>query len=438
MRGLYKDLITWIQSDHLSTDNELKARAETNFKGDRQIDISLLSDDKVFRQAREYQTDTHLIQFLFTTRIMKDDMELLIQQMLGEDGYPDVILINSMIWDLTRYFKVATDMSYSDSAYQKKIDIECIQKYLDRTSMFLRRLRAILPPHTMVVWVCFPHCRPSLPPSEGRRGRGIQNTPLAKERNHFIRSVMIDGNFRIAQVVKSAGYDVLDLGFYMRNHAFYHYQKEDGMHWLPAGVRLMSQLLIQFLAKSWGIDTSQYFRRLEEKQSRRAVCAAKDQLQNYEFYTKDLPRISDDIAELAFENLSLSKKYTFNNVVEKGRTIAPFVQPTIRSIKRVTEYNPYGPRGGGDCSRFKEKYQLAPHISRSKAHDVDDLVPHSHCSFMSIDRSCARYSIDYLSNPCTGNGTSCHCQDYSRRLARRRTKFNTLPILIHCKHFHSV
>lgn len=77
---------------------------------------------------------------------MKDDIELLVQQMLGEDGYPDVILINSMIWDLTRYgsltqsislsisryFKVSTDTAYSDNVYQKRIEIECMQKYLDR------------------------------------------------------------------------------------------------------------------------------------------------------------------------------------------------------------------------------------------------------------------------------------------------------------------
>ncbi|KAF8364446.1 hypothetical protein PRIPAC_91369 [Pristionchus pacificus] len=346
MRGLYKDLVSWTQSDSLCTDVELKAKSESTFRGDRLIDISLLSDDKVFRQAREYQRENFLIQFQFTTRVMKDDIELLVQQMLGEDGYPDVILINSMIWDLTRYFKVSTDTAYSDNVYQKRIEIECMQKYLDRTSMLLRRFRAILPPHTMVIWVCFPHCRPSIPRGNGRGG-GMQFQPLAHERNHFIRSVMVDGNFRVSQVVRNAGYDVLDIGFYMRNHAFYHYQKDDGMHWLPAGVRLMSQLVVQFLAKSWGIDTSGYLSRLEGEQKRKdALKIAAKQLTDYNFQRS------------AVEELS-----------QYGRTLSPFVQPVRRCLKRVPQdrFNP-NPR-----QSVVAQIRMAPRIDREMAHEVDDL-----------------------------------------------------------------
>lgn len=369
MRGLYKDLITWTQTNHLSTDRDLKGKSEASYKGDRQIDISLLSDDKVFRQAREYQTENLCLQFHFTTRVMKDDMELLIRQMLGEDGYPDVILINSMIWDLTRYFKVSTDTSYSDCHYQKRIEIECMQKYLDRTSMFLRRLRAVLPPHTMVIWVCFPHCRPS--ENEGRGFRGMQNEALAAERNHFIRSVMIDGSFRVSQVVRSAGYDVLDIGFYMRNHAFYHYQKADGMHWLPPGVRLMSQLFIQFLAKSWGVDTSHFFTRMESKTLRKPVMMAKKQLKDHGHLSHEVPKIHDKIARNALKKMQSNDKYIAVSIIKKARTLFTFVQPPKITWRREKNYNTFARAERED---FVQKVRLTPFISRDTTDEIEDLT----------------------------------------------------------------
>lgn len=35
------------------------------------------------------------------------------------------------------------------------------------------------------------------------------------------RSIYLDGNYRAAQVVSNAGYDVLDISFYMRDHSLY-------------------------------------------------------------------------------------------------------------------------------------------------------------------------------------------------------------------------
>lgn len=389
MRGLYKDLITWTETNELSTDMELKEKAESSYRGDRQVDISLLSADKVFRQAREYQSDSLMLQFQFTTRVMKDDIESLIQQMLGEDGYPDLILINSMIWDLTRYFQVSTDTSYSDNRYQKRIEIEALQKYLDRTSMLLRRLRAILPPHTMVVWVCFPHCRPTKPTNG--RARGMQNEPLALERNHFIRSVMIDGSFRISQVVRNAGYDVLDVGFYMRNHAFYHYQKNDGMHWLPAGVRLMSQLLLQFLAKSWGIDTSYFFSRLEDKQSSHALKEASAQIKKYTYYADAVPRLHNAIAKKAFKKLRVSQEDAVKDIVQHARALTPFVQPPRKFVLRRPM--PLGAPPSGPNARPSEsieRFRVAPHVERDVAHDVDDLGMQLNAKLSTIFRDQSR------------------------------------------------
>lgn len=36
--------------------------------------------------------------------------------------------------------------------------------------------------------------------------------------------LIVDANFRASQLFRAAGYDVLDIGFYMRNHALYSYR----------------------------------------------------------------------------------------------------------------------------------------------------------------------------------------------------------------------
>uniref|UniRef100_A0A1I7WZ20 SGNH_hydro domain-containing protein n=1 Tax=Heterorhabditis bacteriophora TaxID=37862 RepID=A0A1I7WZ20_HETBA len=82
---------------------------------------------------------------------------------------------------------------------------------------------------------------------------GITNRVDSIHSRHLHRSIYCDGNYRVAQIVRAAGYDVLDIGFYMRNHALHSYRISDGVHWDPVGTRIMTQLLIGHLTRSWDI-----------------------------------------------------------------------------------------------------------------------------------------------------------------------------------------
>ncbi|KAK6059743.1 hypothetical protein COOONC_02606 [Cooperia oncophora] len=102
MRGIYKDLIVMLHGGELIDDGNLRGKTENSFFGDRQIDFLPLEKDRVFRQAREYQTNYYLIQYLFTTRVMKDDVETALLELCSANEFPDVLLINSCLWDITR------------------------------------------------------------------------------------------------------------------------------------------------------------------------------------------------------------------------------------------------------------------------------------------------------------------------------------------------
>ncbi|VDM67997.1 unnamed protein product [Strongylus vulgaris] len=83
--------------------------------------------------------------------------------------------------------------------------------------------------------------------------RSILNRADNAETRHLNRMLIVDANFRASQLFRAAGYDVLDIAFYMRNQALYVYRVKDGVHWDSIGTRIMSQLVVGHLARSLNI-----------------------------------------------------------------------------------------------------------------------------------------------------------------------------------------
>ncbi|PAV64271.1 hypothetical protein WR25_25354 isoform B [Diploscapter pachys] len=246
MRGLYKDLLTIHNTDFFTPEKTLGEKVEDSHMGDRQIDVLMLSSDRLFNQAREYCVEDCLIQFIFTTRCIRTDLTSKMMDFLlksPENGdYPDVIVMNSALWDLTRYkdyhFATLNEMTIEKSIHEE---------YIDRLSMFLRRLR-LLRPITKFLWINFPW--PQIP----QKDRGFLAKADVQGDKKYYSCLVMEGQFRAAQVVRNAGYDVLDLGFYLRNHALQVFRKPDGVHWDRVGTRVMTQLLLGHLAKMFNVD----------------------------------------------------------------------------------------------------------------------------------------------------------------------------------------
>ncbi|VDP04857.1 unnamed protein product [Heligmosomoides polygyrus] len=246
MRSIYKDLIVMLNGDDLIEEEALRAKTETSFLGDRQIDILPLENDRVFRQAREYHTNYNLIQYLFTTRVMKNDIDVALLELWSAKEFPDVLLINSCLWDITRYSRAFDPDVPSYVNRQAGVERAAIEEFLERISMLIRRLRLVMPPTTQVIWI-------NMPWPLTVDGRSIVNRADNAETRHLNRMLIVDANFRASQLFRAAGYDVLDIGFYMRNHALYSYRIKDGVHWDSVGTRIMTQLIIGHLARSWNI-----------------------------------------------------------------------------------------------------------------------------------------------------------------------------------------
>ncbi|ETN70806.1 hypothetical protein NECAME_04819 [Necator americanus] len=217
MRGIYKDLIVMLHGNDLIDDNQLKMKTEISFFGDRMIDILPLENDRIFRQAREYHTNHYLIQYLFTTRVMKSDIETALLELCTASEFPDVLLINSCLWDMTRYSRAYEGSIPPDVNRQAAIERSSLEEFLERISMLIRRLRLTMPATTQVIWVNMPWPLPV-------DTRSIVNRADNADTRHLNRMLIVDANFRASQLFRAAGYDVLDVGFYLRNHALYAYR----------------------------------------------------------------------------------------------------------------------------------------------------------------------------------------------------------------------
>ncbi|EGT42174.1 hypothetical protein CAEBREN_13092 [Caenorhabditis brenneri] len=204
---MYKDMLSLIQTGELCTVQDLRISNEDQFLGDKHIDFLELDSNRVFRQAREFQSNRHLIQYYFTNRAMREDLEKTCLMIEATDERPDVVIINSAIWDISR-FPSRVNQEFSNIAVMQE-ELGVADEYFNRVAMFLRRMRVLLPPSSTVVWVIMP---PSATPETYESGFIALNHLKFFE----IRQRLLDANARVAQIVRESGFDVLDLSFHFR------------------------------------------------------------------------------------------------------------------------------------------------------------------------------------------------------------------------------
>ncbi|CAI5439358.1 unnamed protein product [Caenorhabditis angaria] len=242
IRAMYKDLLSLLRHGNLTEPRDLKFPNETHFEGDHQIDILPLEMNRVFRQAREFQSNHHLIQFFFTSRAMRKEHEKILLLMVEKNEIPDIIIMNSAIWDISRYHVESEQNTRTLENETKTID-----EYLQRLTMFLRRVRTILKPGSKFIWILFPVV------TESQKERGFINSNWLSY--YHIRIRLMEANMRAAKIVKEAGFDVLDLSFHFRSSAFENFRALDGVHWDNVATRFMNQLLIGHLIMTQKIKT---------------------------------------------------------------------------------------------------------------------------------------------------------------------------------------
>ncbi|CAI9593743.1 unnamed protein product, partial [Staurois parvus] len=134
---------------------------------------------------------------------------------------PDVVLVNSCIWDLLRYDNKPLE------AYKKNLD--CL----------FSRLSEVLSPECLVIW------NMTMPV-------GFKAGEMPQYSKHNLRWDIVEGNFYSATLANLHKMDVLDMHYYFRFDM--HNRCKDATHWDKTAHRKYSQILMTHIADAWGVE----------------------------------------------------------------------------------------------------------------------------------------------------------------------------------------
>ncbi|XP_067563765.1 PC-esterase domain-containing protein 1A isoform X4 [Pseudorca crassidens] len=236
-RAVYKDLVLLLQKDSLLTAAQLKAKGELSFEQDQLMaggQLGELHNGTQYREVRQFCSGSghHLVRFYFLTRVYSEYLEGILEE-LTYGPAPDLVIINSCLWDLSRYGRCS---------------MESYRENLERVFM---RMDQVLPDSCLLVW------NMAMP-----LGERVTGGFLLPEMLHFItqlqplagslRRDVVEGNFYSATLAGDHCFDVLDLHFHFR-HAVQH-RHRDGVHWDQHAHRHLSHLLLTHVADAWGVE----------------------------------------------------------------------------------------------------------------------------------------------------------------------------------------
>ncbi|KAK6177975.1 hypothetical protein SNE40_012827 [Patella caerulea] len=253
-RSMYKDLVKILKSEEYITDGELRAKGELNFQGDELLDggrKSKMTNCISYREVREYKTDFHLIRFHFITRCYNKYVESIFNKLKQDTQQPDVVIINSCLWDITRY-GLGTE---SLEAYRKNLHLLC------------KKLKEVLPSDTLVIW------NSTMPVDKEARG-GVFVPEVETAKNQLGVKILAC-NLIAHHIVSHYGFDYLDLHFFLRHHL--HRRAEDGVHWDMTAHRRMTNLILYQISEAWESD---FGKKIEPEPQKSVISANQNCNQN--------------------------------------------------------------------------------------------------------------------------------------------------------------
>ncbi|XP_041840746.1 PC-esterase domain-containing protein 1A [Melanotaenia boesemani] len=226
-RSVYKDLVVLLQKDKFLSLRQLKSKGEMSFEQDCLIEggcLSQMTNGTEYKEVRQFQSDHHLVRFYFVTRIFSRYMESIIED-FRHGLKPDVLIVNSCVWDISRY-----NSSWLDD-YKENLD-----KFFDVLS-------ESLPEDTLVIW--------NLTMPLGKKIKGGFLVPEIEHKAPQLRYDVVEANFFSGTLADAYEKDVLDLHFQFRFSL--HHRTKDGVHWNAIAHRRITCLLLQHIAQAWGV-----------------------------------------------------------------------------------------------------------------------------------------------------------------------------------------
>ncbi|KAL4232239.1 PC-esterase domain-containing protein [Mactra antiquata] len=226
-RAVYKDIVMLLQRNKYLTERDLRSKGEMTFHGDELIEggqYGEMTNGVRYREVRQYQTDHHLIRFYFVTRCYNGYVESILSD-LKDDPLPDVFVMNSCLWDISRYG------SSSVTQYKKNL------------STLFKRLSEVLPKSCLVIW------NMTLPISKKARGGVL--IPEVEHLNVSLRLDILEANFFVHKLALQYGFNTLDLHFYLRHQL--QRRAGDGVHWDMTAHRRITNLILTHITEAWSV-----------------------------------------------------------------------------------------------------------------------------------------------------------------------------------------
>jgi hypothetical protein len=230
IRSMYKDLVKFLQTNNLLTDHELKVKGEYVFQSDNLIDGGLngqMTNDTSYREVREYHTSTHRVKFIFITRCYSEYLVQIAAALVRDNVKPDVVLMNSGNWDLTRY------------------GANSVKEYKANLPKGLITLAKCLSSQSLFIWFT------TLPVAKDATGGFL--VPEIEHCRSKLRDDIIEANYFALHTCNDYKLDCIDLHFYFRN--LIHRRALDGIHWDATAHRRISNLILSHVCDAWDIPT---------------------------------------------------------------------------------------------------------------------------------------------------------------------------------------
>lgn len=226
-RSMYKDLVRLLRTEHFLTPSQLKSKGEHSFESDQLVEggrLGLMSNGVDYREVRQYHSEHHLLRFYFITRVYSPYMQTILED-LRQGLKPDLIIVSSCVWDMTRY------------------GLNCLENYKENLHRFFGQIKTVVCHDCLVIWTL------AMP-----LAKQIKGGFLVPEVSHLGPSLcndIIEGNFFGAHLAEAYGLDTLDLHFHFRLSL--QHRMPDGVHWDALAHRTISSLLLLHVAQAWGV-----------------------------------------------------------------------------------------------------------------------------------------------------------------------------------------
>ncbi|XP_068164930.1 PC-esterase domain-containing protein 1A [Antennarius striatus] len=256
-RSVYKDLVLLLQKEKYLSSEQLRSKGELSFEQDCLVDggcRSEMHNGTDYREVRQFQSDHHLVRYYFVTRIYSHYMQSILEE-FRHGLKPDVIIVNSCVWDISRYLSTSMD------------------DYKANLQKFFAELNGILPDESLVIWNL------TMPVGETIRGGFL--VPEVAYKAPQLRYDVIEANFYSATLADFYGMDVLDLHFQFR--LLLRHRTRDGVHWDALAHRRITSLLLRHSAQAWGVFMPEHSEVTAQQSSYRNKTkpAGRNRLPNY-------------------------------------------------------------------------------------------------------------------------------------------------------------